>query len=119
MNNIFIKPKLFTSKVTIGTGGLYPIKEVRENSKLTTILAGYKLTSIEFLSQNVKDVTISIGTTVDGSDIISSLLITGNMAISVRKDYIKDNNASSFDLYITSVNWNSARLNISIITCKI
>ena len=119
MSNIFIKPKLFTSKVTIGAGGLYPTKNVRENSKLATILAGYKLTSIEFLSQNVNDVTISIGTTVDGNDIISSLLITGNMAISVRKDYIKDNNASSFDLYITSTNWNSAKLNISIITNKI
>ena len=119
MSNIFIKPKLFTSKVTIGAGGLYPIKEVRVNSKLTTILAGYKLTSIEFLSENLNKVTISIGTTVDGNDIISSLLITGNMAISVRKDYIKDNNASSFDLYITSANWNSANLNISILTNKI
>ena len=119
MNDIFIKPKLFTSKVTIGAGGLYSTKNVKENSKLATILAGYKLTSIEFLSQNVNDVTISIGTTVDGSDIISSLLITGNMAISVRKDYIKDNNASSFDLYISSTNWNNASLNISIITNKI
>ena len=35
------------------------------------------------------------------------------------KDYIKDNNASSFDLYINSTNWNSASLNISIITNKI
>ena len=35
------------------------------------------------------------------------------------KDYIKDNNASSFDLYINSTNWNNASLNISIITCKI
>jgi len=119
MNDIFIKPKLFTSKVTIGRGGLYPIKNVSVNKKLATILAGYKLTSIEFLSQNVNDVTISIGTTVGGNDIIPSLLITGNMAISVRKDYIKDNNASSFDLYISSTNWNSASLNISIITNKI
>ena len=119
MNNIFVKPKLFTSKVTIGAGGLYPIKDVKINSKLATILAGYKLTSIEFLSQYVNDVTISIGTTVNGSDIIPSLLITGNTAISVRKDYIKDYNASSFDLYITSTNWNKASLNISIITNKI
>ena len=35
------------------------------------------------------------------------------------KDYTKDNNASSFDLYINATNWNSTSLNISIITNKI
>ena len=35
------------------------------------------------------------------------------------KDCIKDNNASFFDVYISSINWNSASLNISIITNKI
>ena len=35
------------------------------------------------------------------------------------KDLTKDNNTSSFDLYINSTNWNNAGLNISIITNKI
>ena len=35
------------------------------------------------------------------------------------KNYTKDNNASSFDLYINSTTWNSASLNIFIITNKI
>ena len=89
------------------------------NGLIISIATGYVLEYFLILSQNANAVTINLGTTVGGSELIALEPISGNSSKILRIDYSNGKSLTAFDVYVSSALWGGANLNIFLITKKI
>ena len=96
------------------------IQSINSNSLLTTIPAGYIVSSIVISENSGNDAgNISIGTTVLGYDVIYNEPITANLTdkAGIGSDFFSLTNTQT--LYISSSSWGSANITVYIILNKI
>ena len=120
MSNIFVKPKIFTlSSSSSGAPAPIPVAGVVGNGLLYAVPAGYMVEMVSFAETAGHDVSIDLGTTVAGSEIVSTLDITANGVMNYTCTYNKDTTYGTFNLYISSLAWGGASLDVYIILRKV
>ena len=113
---LFIKPKIFTSKVTTTSGGVIPVNGIVANGLMTTIPAGTMLEMIRFQNTTAFDVDINIGTTVAGSELsVMAITVLAN-STNIWFNPYTDAALAAFPIYISSLAWGGASLNAKIYT---
>lgn len=87
-----------------------------DNSILNGIPAGYMLANIIFVNKSSNSVTLVVGTTEGGSDLIPACSVSGNKSYTnvITKTYLTDTS-----VYISSLNWNAAIVDCYLILLKI
>jgi len=86
-------------------------------NRSVSVPAGYVINQIIIQNTTANLVTINIGTTDGGSDVVSGLIVAISSLGALLDSLILKrvfNLAASQTLYITSLNWNSASLNVYI-----
>jgi hypothetical protein len=98
-----------------GSGALpIPILGVQANGLLYAVPAGYELEKITVTNATVANVDISLGTAALGVNIVNAATMLANQSTIQDIGYTSGPTLPAYDVYISSLAWGAAVLNIYI-----
>lgn len=92
---------------------------IAADGQLGLVPAGYELEQIVVNEVGGSNVTISIGTTVGGSEILANEAIVASNSNVLVLNYTNDPGLNSFPIYISSLAWGTSQLNITLLLRKV